>query len=118
MKHLCHYCKQELGDKKALVTFYFKECANCSATYHFNWSDKVTMISLDLKIRDKRYSVSHDVEENRVRVLFWPEREIEWNGNSGTMKILPDRLLEFDGDHHSITPTNIREKLETVLTFL
>jgi hypothetical protein len=115
-QHLCYYCNQETVKDVVLVTFYTKKCDRCMAKYHLDWSDRVTLVILESTIKNGLYFVRYDVAYHKIGI-FKRRDKIVWDGNNSA-EILPIKIVEFDGDHKAINPSNLDEKLKTILTFL
>lgn len=116
MTSLCYYCGAELIKDIRLVTFYTKDCYHCKAQYFFNrGSDKLTMIILKAFIRGETYTVNHDIGENRIRILQ-RRKDLIWKNNSA--EVLPIEIIRFSGDFNTINPSNLEQRLRTILTFL
>src|SRR5271167_1698523 len=104
-QHFCYYCNKEIVKGFSFVTFYTKECAACQVTYHLDWSDIVTLITLHRHIRGKLYSIIHNISENKVRISMSRGCKIK-------------EIVRLDGNYNTITPSNLHDKLRTILTFL
>lgn len=114
-QHLCYYCGKELVKKHVLVTFFTKECGHCGVTYHLDWNHQITLIVLEATIRDNDYVITHDPSKKKTK-LVQRRKEWVWHGNSA--EVLSIKIVDFDGDHNALNPTNLKERLETILTFL
>jgi hypothetical protein len=114
-QHPCYYCNQELVKDVVLVTFYTKKCTNCQARYHLDWNNDIKMIVLDCFIRNRRYSVLHHLELNKIKIIERVRLTVDENGD---MNMMPKDVAIFDGDYNVINPSNLVQKIKTILTFL
>lgn len=71
-------------------------------------------------IRDRDYVITHDPSRKKTRISQ-RRRELVWHGNANSgwsAEILPIEITEFDADYNTINPSNLEERLKTILTFL
>lgn len=119
-QHFCYYCNREIVKDIVLVTFYTKDCSHCGVTYHLDFNHQITLIVLEATIRDNDYVITHNPSRKKTRVA---QRRKEWvwhttPGGGASAEVLPIEVAEFDGDHNTLNPTNLEERLRTILTFL
>lgn len=114
-QHFCYYCNREIIKDIVLVTFYTKDCSHCGVTYHLDFSHNITLIVLEATIRDNDYVITHNPSRKKTRVA---QRRKEWVWHGNSAEVLPIEVAEFDGDYKTINPSNLHERLRTILTFL
>jgi hypothetical protein len=112
----CQYCNIDCQQTYKTNDYYIYACKPCDVRFLVNLSEEIKGIELCCQKELSNYSIRLYLTHNKTSVFFLA-KVIDENGEHFKNKYFKQLVTSFDSIM-DVTPTNIKDKLQTILTFL
>lgn len=105
-QYICHFCSQPCPQCSAEnMSSDLWHCPSCNVSYDVHSDDMLHRIIFQRKLNHKCFQLEIDYEENKIKVF---------QCNNQLIPVLPEIQIETISN---INPTNVTDKLKTLLVF-